>query len=215
MNKTIGASIFPNDTGEYGVLISTSSMSSFPTSMRENIEQVSNGQEIQFIELMFAAHFAIRQLSHFGDCIENKDLTMRLRSLVCSEEHDMTILRDPYGLVAITVPPIPQSGKRIVVEHIFEGSTEILSVTSTGFGFLNRKLVKFMPSAVVSLFLGIASLHSTEREFVRRLLVSTFEIDRQWRNRNIWLSNHFEIAFKVASKAWAAPDDGQWLKGPN
>jgi len=209
MKQAIAATIFPSDSNEVGVKVSTHDLSG-TSELQQIVSERAPGQEKQFIEVLFAANFAFRQLSNLGAGADSDALTQRLSCLKYLENRDITILQDPSGVSVNTLSPKIDGAKKITAELLFKGNGHQLSIASSGFGFMQWKLWTYVPTSVIGLYVALAALRPDDREFIRRLLISTVEVTRQWRLGRINLTNHTEKAVFTALGAWSVSVDGRY-----
>lgn len=208
MKPIITATILPVSEKEVGVSISTCDFSAVPN-FREMISGAAPGEEQQFVELILAVNFAIRQLSNHAHGPFSDSLVQRLRNLRYEERDDITSLDDP--LVIVNSPPkVAASDKRIGIELFMSDTTHQLTIKSAGFGFWDRKLSEYIPASVMGLYIALAARRPGERGFIRRLLVSAMELTRQWQLRRVTLSNHGQICLTTVLGVWGIPIDGKW-----
>jgi hypothetical protein len=196
---------------EVGVVLNTFPLA--PSSeLRQLVADAAPGEEQQFIQLMFASQFAIRQLSNLGDGADANSLVDRLRKLKYDEEGDVTTLRDSQGLKVNVDSPQQRDGKKIAVDLLIEGQGSQLSIKNSGFGLFNRKLWPDIPKTAVALFLAIAGQHTGNRDFVRRVMLACGEVGRQWSQKNVTLTNHAQVALFTAMGVWSTSVAGEYTE---
>lgn len=211
MNVIASATLYPSAHQEVGVVVNTFPISG-STELKELVGEVAPDEEPLFVELMFTIHFAIRQLSNLGDGPDASSLVARLQQLKYEENDQSTTLRDSQGVFVNIDHPQQRDGKKIEVDLLIDGQGAQMSIKNSGFGFMNRKLWADIPKSVVALFLALAARHSENRDFIRRVLLACGEATRQWRNKQVSLTNHTQVALLSTMGVWSVSVDGEYTE---
>jgi len=211
MNVVASAAIFPSAHQEVGVVLNTFSISA-SSELKQLIAEAAPNEEPLFVELFFAIHFAIRQLSNLGDGPDATALAARLQRFRYEEHERTTTISDSEGTFINIDQPQQRDGKKIAAELLIGGQNAQMQIKSTGFGFMNRKLWPDIPKSVVALFLTLAAKHADNRSFVRRILLACGEVARQWRNKQITLSNHTQVALVSTMGVWSVSVEGEYTE---
>ena len=211
MNVVASAAIFPSAHQEVGVVLNTFAISA-SSELKQLITEAAPEEEPLFVELFFAVHFAIRQLSNLGDGPDATALASRLQRFRYEEHETTTTISDSEGTFVNIDHPQQRDGKKIAVELLIGGQNAQLQIKNTGFGFMNRKLWADISKSVVALFLALAAKHPENRSFIRRILLACGEVTRQWNNKQISLSNHTQVALLSTMGLWSVSVEGEYTE---
>lgn len=163
------------------------------------------GEEEKWIEVFFAANYALRQLSNLGP---SSALTSRLvgglRTLSYQEKDGEACVGHSEVTLSTNV-----TSKQIELELEFgAGGASQLVVNHTGFGFFGRKAPQYAPGSVFALFQALSKRRSDDIPYVRRLLLAAMECARQVHQLN--LTNHARLSLLIATGCWAASVEGEY-----
>jgi hypothetical protein len=161
------------------------------------VSAVAPEEKKLFVELLFAVHFAIRQLSNVGDGPIAENIVDRLQDVKFSRR-----LYDRDGVLANMKNPQQQSKKKLSAELYLEGGQSQLIVKHSGFGFFGSSFQTDMPNAVLALFIALVDRHHGNVSFGRRVFLCCQRVAHLWTSNKVTLTNHAILAISATSSIW-------------